>query len=645
MQRINKLIIKNYKFFYGEHIIDFGGKNILLYGENGSGKSSIYWALHAFLQSIFKIEPRPILNYFDPKEAENLRNKYAVDYEESLIALEFDNGVTKKISNAGIDIQNDEKDVLVLEASLGSDFIDYRVLSSIFLFSRKEKIDLFNFFEHNLLPYIQFKENLKQLNGVQGNKNAAEFWAYLRDFISIYDYVEGDETLKKFEAIVEQFNDSFKSYLDGVTEKMNTEYLQKKFKQSIKVKLSYVPTAALEQDTDDNKRSLTLDTKPKILLNVELLSDKLDENKKSIISPQSFLNESKLTALALSMRLAILDEKYVKEYPKILVLDDMLMSMDMSNRDLILKVIIETYAKDYQILFFTHQRGLFEDAKNFITQYYFELAEKEGQSEVNAKIEWQKRWNLLEMYESTNINGIPIPKILPHESSIQKAYYYFKEHIDYNACGNNLRAALEGFFTEFLPHNFRDKSKSGAMLDALLEDAKTYFEHVGFDSNIISQLKRYLKRSLNKASHHNPKTEFYKDELREVFKLYEKLNTLKNSPVLKTNDLLKFTITTQSKNIYEYTVKLMDCIRLYSNRDDSESFFLDKDKRSYGMISYAKNGTIINVNGEKSNLTLQELYDFTLKLLTTKEEVIVEVDMYDVFKDENGVSLRNLKKY
>lgn len=643
MQRINKLIIKNYKFFYGEHIIDFGGKNILLYGENGSGKSSMYWALHAFLQSIFKQSPKPILNYFDPKEADNLRNKYADDNEESSITLEFDNGVTKKISNAGIDIKNDEKDILVQEASLGSDFIDYRVLSSIFLFSRKEKIDLFGFFEHNLLPYINFKETFTTLNGTQGSKNAAEFWAYLGSSISIYDYIEGDETLKKFEPIVHLFNDGFKSYLDGITEDMNT-YLQKKFNQPIKVKLSYVPTEALEQDIDEGKRLVTLAAKPKILLNVELLSNKLNENKKPIINPQSFLNESKLTALALSMRFAILDEKFVKEYPKILVLDDMLMSMDMSNRDLILKVIIETYAKDYQILFFTHQRGLFEDAKNFITQYYFELAEKEGQSEVNAKIEWKKSWNLLEMYESTNINGIPIPKILPHESNIQKAYYYFKEHIDYNACGNNLRAALEGFFTEFLPHNFRDKSKSGAMLDALLEDAKTYFEHVGFDSNIISQLKRYLKRSLNKASHHNPKTEFYKDELREVFKLYEKLNALKNSPVLKTNDLLKFTITTQSKNIYEYTVKLMDCIRLYSN-GDSESYFLDKDKRSYGMISYAKNNTIINVNGEKSNLTLQELYDFTLKLLTTKEEVIVEVDMYDVFKDENGVSLRNLKKY
>ena len=54
MQRIKRILLNNFKFFSGESVIDFDGKNMLLYGDNGSGKSSIYWALYTFLQSVFK---------------------------------------------------------------------------------------------------------------------------------------------------------------------------------------------------------------------------------------------------------------------------------------------------------------------------------------------------------------------------------------------------------------------------------------------------------------------------------------------------------------------------------------------------------------------------------------------------------------
>jgi len=46
MSKINKLILENFKFFNGKEEFNFEGKNVLIYGENGSGKSSIYWALY-----------------------------------------------------------------------------------------------------------------------------------------------------------------------------------------------------------------------------------------------------------------------------------------------------------------------------------------------------------------------------------------------------------------------------------------------------------------------------------------------------------------------------------------------------------------------------------------------------------------------
>ena len=50
--KITKIDIKNFRVFRGTHQIDLGkiGKNLLLYGENGSGKSSLYLALKSFLE-------------------------------------------------------------------------------------------------------------------------------------------------------------------------------------------------------------------------------------------------------------------------------------------------------------------------------------------------------------------------------------------------------------------------------------------------------------------------------------------------------------------------------------------------------------------------------------------------------------------
>ena len=51
--RITKIEIKNFRAFPRTYQIDLhkAGKNLLVYGENGSGKSSLYLALKLFLES------------------------------------------------------------------------------------------------------------------------------------------------------------------------------------------------------------------------------------------------------------------------------------------------------------------------------------------------------------------------------------------------------------------------------------------------------------------------------------------------------------------------------------------------------------------------------------------------------------------
>ena len=63
--RIQTIENNNYKAFLGKHTINVGGKNLFIYGENGSGKSSLYYALKDFFQaSIEAIDLGELENIF-----------------------------------------------------------------------------------------------------------------------------------------------------------------------------------------------------------------------------------------------------------------------------------------------------------------------------------------------------------------------------------------------------------------------------------------------------------------------------------------------------------------------------------------------------------------------------------------------------
>jgi len=70
--RITKIEIENFRAFYNNYVIDLGkdGKNLLVYGENGSGKSSLFKALKYFLDS-----HRKRLNFLDYKNIFNPKDE------------------------------------------------------------------------------------------------------------------------------------------------------------------------------------------------------------------------------------------------------------------------------------------------------------------------------------------------------------------------------------------------------------------------------------------------------------------------------------------------------------------------------------------------------------------------------------------
>ena len=72
-KRIKEIQIQNFKVFKEAELINFEGKNALIFGNNGSGKSSLYWALYTFLQSSIKTKPQ-VQKYFEKGNKESLLN-------------------------------------------------------------------------------------------------------------------------------------------------------------------------------------------------------------------------------------------------------------------------------------------------------------------------------------------------------------------------------------------------------------------------------------------------------------------------------------------------------------------------------------------------------------------------------------------
>lgn len=82
---MNKLEVKYFKAFKNELLIDFQSKNLLIYGENGAGKSSIYEALKVvFFRG--KLEP----NALTPEEQEQLRRDFWSKYNNKKANRDFE---------------------------------------------------------------------------------------------------------------------------------------------------------------------------------------------------------------------------------------------------------------------------------------------------------------------------------------------------------------------------------------------------------------------------------------------------------------------------------------------------------------------------------------------------------------------------
>lgn len=201
MKKLNYIFCKNFKAFYGNNAdestnkIVLDGKNLLLYGENGSGKSSLYWALYTFLQSALKNDDAEVTKYFDPNDDENLRNRYCQDTDGSAIELSFDGDEINKerIIKISENHSKSTDSTFLYDTLLNSDFLNYKFLFKLYDFGTKERIDLFPLFKKEMFPFMELKSG-----------NADLLWKQLMASIDPLDrFVEDKNGEKSFEIVNE----------------------------------------------------------------------------------------------------------------------------------------------------------------------------------------------------------------------------------------------------------------------------------------------------------------------------------------------------------------------------------------------------------------------------------------------------------
>lgn len=488
--RINNIIINKYKSFKREEKIPVDGKNLFIYGENGAGKSSFYYALKDFFQS--SVEPIPMAK---------LRNMFLGDgLTDCSIEVEFEGG-TKSTLN---ETTKDTNTPAIIDANRLKSFITYKHLLAVHNIKIDKKINVFDLLINGVLKH--FKASFT------GGVELGELW---NDVVLESKKTTGTgkdfHTKRQKKASVERkalkFNTALNAlFLKAEPPATNPDYLAPSVNPILKKFIPEIEIEFVRQTIQTNNEGYISESR--ILLEIKYNGVNLDN-----YNPQFILNEAKLSAIAISIFLGVIKRQgaFSTEI-KPLFLDDILIGLDNANRLKLLKVIKEDFS-DFQVFITTYDRHWYEVAKLNLPE-----------------------WKFMEFYRGAN--G---PEVNPNiKTYLEKARIYFDSY-DYPECANNLRKECERIFKDKLleTYTYGEGIKSYVKplkLETLIDRLKSYYDDLGLEApnDVITSLYNYKTILFNPLSHNDIDSPIYKDDLKKAFKVIEDLQNI----TLPTRDLL-----------------------------------------------------------------------------------------------------------
>jgi len=398
--KITKITLQSFRAFDESFELDLdGGKNVLLNGENGSGKSSIYFAMKRFFEergddiinhrNHFSPEPRAshVRIHIKGRDSTGADREYELHWD---VADGHPLPVPKDPSTAPI---AKELRSSLVDAARRAGFIDYRAMLRTHLLTKPLSRSNRGPAVHNTIYGAESKGleaqlfdlvSLVILSGVPvttAGGGEATLGSLMRKVWENRPYARYKRVLASSNADANAFNQAFNAKLPELEAKL-TEFLNHFGNHRLVVKFQPV--------------SLAWD-KPTLELRGAELIPEITFRGKLITDHHQFLNEARLSALATGLFLAgvwLSDNDYANpSHSRFLVLDDALIGLELQNRLPILRILQSDAFKNYQIFLLTHDRVWFELARGHLKEADGWLHKELLADETTGKlIPRQKAW-------------------------------------------------------------------------------------------------------------------------------------------------------------------------------------------------------------------------------------------------------------
>jgi energy-coupling factor transporter ATP-binding protein EcfA2 len=550
--KIKRIQINNYRAFLvnndqesARYTIDLpNGENLLIYGENGSGKSSLFRALKDFFNSALNTGlPFQKNLFYVPKH--NEEQPYINIILEDECECSF-SAETAKTNTHTIPV--------IARASIVKGFVGYRDLLQLHFRQYNNQPDLFSFFlgQTGLFADMILPSPLQPAN----KTSYKDLWEKIQN--------------TKVQNDISDYNTNVYAQFLELEDRANM--LLKYFQKECTLKIEY-------NEMELQGGNLV---PPSISLKIKLFEKELPEH-------DEVLNEARLTALAISVYLA-----YILGLPatdlRILFLDDIFIGLDMTNRIPLLEILTKdefddgTSFRDFQIFLTTYDREWFNVAKPYL----------EG-------------WEKTEFYVDNHSHNIERPFIRKSDTYKERAEYHLTKG-DYPACANYLRKAFEKELKRILPENklypnFNSTSGDNSIialskrnfsisendngwfyklkdeedpdvdtfrfisLQQMIDQFKSLVNQYGIQFPFIEEMTGVKNRLLNPLSHDDLKSSIFKAELITGFKILDELQKIVSKIILSVKDnnaIQMYSIKTDYKNdCYYYRFELRSNLRYF----------------------------------------------------------------------------------
>lgn len=551
MRRITKISIDNYRAYYSPFDISLPkGEDLLIYGENGSGKSSLYKALKYFLES--SVDPSiPFeVNQFSGRSDGQISVTYAeigvdgnlLDGTEQIYTISTDGALT----------DNDQG--FIKTSYRASGFLDYSKLLKVYL-NNGERPNLFDLIIDLLGSYVPVGIDTRTIYELLASINKKLTKSYHRtDFI----FKEGLNEYNKFSSLFPQLISQLNSRLKSM---MSHHFI------SMGLDIELVDARS---ELYDPWRIKDIRVKGEVYLEVKHRGSALP-------GYNDRLNEARLSAIATCLYLSSLNLIARTGDTRVLFLDDVFIGLDLGNRLPVLEIIKKEFP-DFQRIITTYDKSWYHQAKEALSD--------EG------------TWRSFEMYEGeVDYDGRKIvkPILVEPETSYGKACGFFsdKEHPDYPASANYLRKSFEKLLQlKIYDKAIRDENFEiipAYRLTKLVGACKTFVSQIpdylvpsAPVLSLLKDLSGLLKPLLHPLSHYVPDVPTYKSELNRAIQIYDDLSMqLKNVDywshcrvVREKGQKFEFVVKGVSGWENKYTLRLNDNLYLYDDHKGGRTLSL-----------------------------------------------------------------------